>query len=379
MIRLAMPNFGEEEFEAVKEVLKSGYLVQGGKVAQLESMIADYVGTKYAVALSSGTAALHLALMALEIGPDDEVIVPAFTFPATANVVEIVGATPVLVDIVLNDFCINTSKIESALTPKTKAIMPVHEFGQAADMDPIIELAKKHDLKIIEDAACALGTEYNEKKVGNFGILGCFSFHPRKVITTGEGGAGVTSEENLANRIRALRNHGLTDVHGSYDLVCAGLNYRMTEMQAAIGICQLLKLKEMNSKRNSIAKQYNEELKEVERVKTPTTFPNRKHIFQTYHILLDEKLNRDELILNLRNYNIETNLGAQALHCLFYYKNKYDFVEMDYPNAFMAYKQGLALPMGSHLQENDISFICGIIKESIWNTDDPRKKIKTYK
>lgn len=362
MIKLAKPHIPDSAIHSVVKILKSGNLVQGEFVAELEKTIENYLGVKHAIVVSSGTSALHLALMALEIGSDDEVIVPAFTFPATANVVEIVGAKAVLVDITLDDFCIDTSKIESAITSKTKGVMPVHEFGQAANMDPIMEIAKKHDLKVIEDAACALGAEYNDNKVGTFGILGCFSFHPRKVITTGEGGTVVTNNDNLASRIRALRSHGLTNIDGKYNLVYTGLNYRMTDFQAAIGISQLFQLEDMNNKRKAIAKQYDDELKELERIKTPIRFKNRKHIFQTYHILLDEKLNRDDLIFRLRDSGIETNLGAQALHRLMYYKNKYGHEETDFPNALMAYQQGLALPIGNHIREIDVSFVCDKIQ-----------------
>jgi len=362
VIKLAKPYILDSAIQSVIKVLRSGNLVQGEFVAELERAIRDYLGVKHAVVVSSGTAALHLALMALEIGSDAEVIVPAFTFPATSNVVEIVGARAVFLDITLDDFCIDTSKIETAITSKTKAIIPVHEFGQAANIEPIIDLAKKYNLKIIEDAACALGTEYKGNKVGTFGNLGCFSFHPRKVITTGEGGVVVTNEETLCEKIRALRNHGFTNIDDKHDLVYAGLNYRMTDFQAAIGTSQLIQLEDMNNKRKDIAKQYDEELRELEKVKTPIRYKNRKHIFQTYHILLDEKLNRDELILELKNSDIETNLGAQALHCLTYYKNKYGFEETDFPNALLAYKQGLALPMGNHLRRNDVSFVCKKIK-----------------
>lgn len=245
MIKLSKPYITDQCISNVVEVLRSGNLVQGQFVNQLENDVKSYLGVKHAFAVSSGTAALHLALIALGIGPGDEVIVPAFTFPATANVVELVGATTVLVDINLDDFCIDTSKIEQAITPKTKAIMPVHEFGQAAKMDDIIQLAQKYNLNIVEDAACALGAEFGSKKVGTFGELGCFSLHPRKAITSGEGGILVTNKDDIAEKVAMYRNHGIVYKDSKLDFEVAGLNYRLTDFQAALCIPQLEMLTEL--------------------------------------------------------------------------------------------------------------------------------------
>lgn len=212
MIRLTRPYIPDEAIEKCIEVLRSGNLVQGLYAEKFEQAISDYLDVKHAMVVSSGTAALHLSLIALGIGPGDEVIVPAFSFPATANVVELVGAKPVFVDIKLDDFCIDASFIESVITNNTKAIIPVHEFGMPANMKPVLKLAEKYKLFIIEDAACALGAEYENRKAGAFGNLGCFSFHPRKAITTGEGGVVVTNDISLAEKIRAIRNHGIEKV-----------------------------------------------------------------------------------------------------------------------------------------------------------------------
>ncbi|MCP4215992.1 MAG: DegT/DnrJ/EryC1/StrS family aminotransferase, partial [bacterium] len=244
MIKLAKPYIPEEAIKNVVDVLRSGNLVQGKYAKEFEISLCDYLDVPHAVVVSSGTAALHLALIALGIKESDEVIVPAFTFPATANVVELVGAKPVFVDINLSDFCIDTSNIEAKITAKTKAIMPVHEFGQAAKMDDIIALVKKYNLKLVEDAACALGTEFDNQKVGTFGELGCFSFHPRKAITTGEGGVIVTRSAELAEKLRVLRNHGISAKNGTIDFIAAGLNYRMTDFQAALGLGQMKSLED---------------------------------------------------------------------------------------------------------------------------------------
>ncbi|TSA25911.1 aminotransferase class I/II-fold pyridoxal phosphate-dependent enzyme [bacterium] len=357
MIKLARPYIPEKAIEKAAEVLRSGNLVQGKYVKEFENSICNYLKIKNAVVVSSGTAALHLSLLALGIKRGDEVIVPAFTFPATANVVELVGAKPVFVDINLSDFCIDTAKIEEKITSKTKAIIPVHEFGQSAKLDDIMNIAQKYNLKIIEDAACALGAEFEHQKVGTFGELGCFSFHPRKAITTGEGGVIVTNNDKLAEKLKILRNHGISYKDGKVDFVEAGLNYRMTDFQAVLGIEQLLEIDNIIEQRIKIANLYNEKLSSIDKIKIPHNFKNRKAVYQTYHILVNDVINRDNLIMKLKENGIETNLGAQALPCLTYYKNKYNLKERDFPNAVKAYKQGLTLPMGDHINNENINVI----------------------
>lgn len=363
MIKLAQPYIPENAIEKISEVLRSGNLIQGKYVLEFEKELQHYFKCEHAILVSNGTAALHLSLFSLNIGIGDEVIVPAFTFPATANVVELVGAKPVFVDIKLNDYCINTDEIERAITRKTKAIIPVHEFGQAADIVKIKDIAQKHHLKIIEDAACALGTEYNGQKVGTFGELGCFSFHPRKAITTGEGGVIVTNDPDLAGKLRTLRNHGIIINNGKQDFITAGFNYRMTDFQAVLGLYQLLIIEELINQRIDTAKLYDELLKNIPWITTPPLFENRKMVYQTYHILLEERLNRDLLIQHLRNNGIETNYGAQALTELSYYKNKYSPIIENFIKAKQAYQCGLALPLGKHLNEGDIEYIVWALSE----------------
>lgn len=362
MIKLAKPNIPQEAIDKVVEVLKSGNLIQGKYVKEFEDKLQEYLDVKHVIAVSSGTAALHLSLIALDIKQGDEVIVPAFTFPATANVVELVGAKPVFVDVNLDDFCIDTTQIEKVLTEKTKAIMPVHEFGQAAKMDDIFAISKKYNLKLVEDAACALGTEFNNQKVGTFGEFGCFSFHPRKAITTGEGGAIVTNDDILANKVRALRNHGIEIVNNKIEFNYAGFNYRMTDFQAAMGIPQLENFDSITKRRIKIAANYNEYFKEIEWIKTPKHYENRKSVYQTYHILIDKNYNRDNLIHFLNEKGIQTNYGAQALHLQKYFKDKYNCKRSNYNNASYAYNSGLALPLGDHLNKNNITKIIQNIK-----------------
>jgi dTDP-4-amino-4,6-dideoxygalactose transaminase len=362
MIKLAEPNIPEKAIEKAVEVLRSGNLVQGKYVKEFENSLCNYLNIKNAVVVSSGTAALHLSLLSLDIKEGDEVIVPAFTFPATANVVELVGAKPIFVDIKLDDYCINTTKIKEKITSKTKVIILVHEFGHAAKMDEIIKIAKHYNLKIVEDAACALGAEFGNQKVGTFGDIGCFSFHPRKAITTGEGGVIVTNNDELAEKLRVLRNHGISHEDGKIDFIAAGLNYRMTDFQAALGLEQMKYLDDDIKNRIELAKEYNKQLSDIEWIKTPELFDNRRMVYQTYHILVDDKINRDVLIAYLREKNIEVNYGAQALNCVKFYKEKYRLTSESNPNATNAFYKGIALPMGNHISSENMEYISNILK-----------------
>jgi len=366
MITLAKPVIPEAAIQKAVSVLKSGNLVQGIFVNKFEEALNCYLDGGHSIAVSSGTAALHLALAALDVSMGDEVIVPAFTFPATANVVELVGATPVLVDINQSDLCMNMDMVESCITDKTKAIIVVHEFGQAAEIDRLVAIGNQYDIPVIEDAACALGSEYNGKKIGIWGTLGCFSFHPRKAITTGEGGVVVTANEDLAEKVRVLRNHGICYGDNQIDFVAAGFNYRLTDFQAVLGLEQLKILDELISKRIVTADLYDRGLLSIREVSTPTVFENRRMVYQTYHIIIDPLFDRAHIIELLKKNGVQTNLGAQALHCLTYYRNKYNYKQEDFPVALNAYNHGLALPMGEHVDEVDIQLICKNIQEILW-------------
>ena len=234
-MRLNIPLTDHREIEEIKKVLSTGYLTQGPKTAEFEKKVADLIGCRHAFAMSSCTTALHLALVVLGIKEGDEVLVADFTFPATANVVVQQGATPILVDIDLNTFTMNVNDMKRKMTNKTKAIIPVHAFGCSADMDPIMKLANQYGIPVIEDAACAIGTTYYGRYCGNLGTIGCFSFHPRKVITTGEGGMITTNDDELAERIHLLRNHGGVRSGRWYTYEAAGFNYRMSDIQGAVG------------------------------------------------------------------------------------------------------------------------------------------------
>lgn len=366
-MRLIVPEIDKDEIQAVTEVLLSGWLIQGEKVETFEELIADYVGTREAIVVNSGTSALYLSLLSLGLKESDEVITSDFTFPATANAIELAGAKPVFVDIDPDTYNLDTRQIETKITPRTKVIMPVHLFGQAANMKPILELARKYNLKIVEDAAPALGAQYelNDKirKAGSFGNLGCFSFHPRKVITTCEGGAVTTDNDELAGRLRRLRNHGIELQEAKADFVAAGFNNRMTEIQAAIGIVQMRKLDRIISRRQQLAHLYNKLLSAIPWVKTPQVLNHANHIYQTYLILLQDKIDRDRLIAKLHTKGIETTIGTYAIHQTEYYKNKYGFGINDFPNARTAFEHSLALPLYPRMRENDVRYVVGNLKD----------------
>lgn len=368
MIKLSSPAIPESAIALAVQVLRSGNLVQGKYVSELEQQIATYLGITECVCVSSGTAALHLALLALDLPSGSEAIVPGFTFPATANAAEICGIHTRFADIQLSDYCIDPDDLVNACTPATKVIIPVHEFGQAADMTPILEFANKKGLFVIEDAACAMGTEYKGRKCGTIGTLGCFSFHPRKAITSGEGGCIVTDDKELARKIRILRNHGIDNSSGKIDFVFPGLNYRMTDFQAALCLDQLAQFPEQIEKRRCLAKKYDEALKNISWITPPVDFADRRMVYQTYHVLLEPSVDRAKLIAYLRENGVETNFGAQALHLLSCYRKGHTAETQSMKNSAEACLHGLALPMGNHVKNEDLELIVSLL-ENFRNID----------
>ena len=281
MINIAKPIISDEEIEAVTEVLKSGMLAQGPKVAEFQNKFAKYVEAKYGIATSSGTTALHTALVAAGIKPGDEVITTPFTFAATSNSILYTQAKPVYADIDAKTFNLDPAKIEEQITDKTKAIVPVHLYGQPADMDGILEIAQKYNLKVIEDAAQAHGAVYKGKKIGSIGDFGCFSFYPTKNMTTGEGGMVTTNDEEYAEKAGMVRAHGESK---RYEQSLLGYNYRMTDIAASIGLVQLKHIDEFNKIRNENAKYLSEGLADVEGITTPVVADNVTHVFHQYTI-----------------------------------------------------------------------------------------------
>lgn len=372
-INITKAMLGDEEADAVREVLKSGWVVQGPKVAEFEKLIAEFAKAPYAVATSNCTTGLHISLVALGIGAGDEVIVPAFTFIASANACEYVGAKPVFVDIDLNTFNIDVAKIEAAITEKTKAIMPVHLFGLSADMDPILEIAKKHNLKVIEDAACAIGTKYRETHVGLLGDMGAFSFHPRKAITTGEGGMIFTKDVDLALKSKSLRDHGAAvtdfDRHEgpshklpAYEIL--GYNYRMTDIQGAVGVEQAKKMESIIDGRVAHAKIYDEAFKDHQSLQTPSVPEYSNHCYQSYVLLVkkDSPLTRDQISEKLAEKEIATRQGTQNVPLLKLYADKYGYKLGDFPNSDYAEANTLTIPLYADMSEEEQGYVIENIK-----------------
>ena len=364
MIPIAEPLLGEEELNNVIEAVRSGWISSKGKfIPQFEREFAQYCGVKYGVATSNGTTALHLALVALGIGRRNEVIIPTLTFIATANAVKYTGARPVFVDSQPDYWCLNPEKIEKAITAKTKAIIPVHLYGHPCDMDTIMDIAKKHNLYVIEDAAEAHGAEYKGGKVGSFGDIACFSFFGNKLITTGEGGMCLTNDEQLAERMRVLRDHGMNpDKKYWHDVV--GFNYRMTNMQAAVGVAQLARLDEFVEKKRAIADWYSEGLKELrerEVIELHPRMPWARCVYWMYSILIKDDFgkSRDELMRELGKKGIETRPLFYPIHVMPPYRTGDSFTAAEELS-----KRGVSLPSSVKLTRQHVKEVVREVKLS---------------
>ncbi len=358
-IPIANPIIGEEEIEEVVKVLKTGFIAQGPKVAEFEEKFAEFVGAKYGIATSSGTTALHVALLACGIKEGDEVITTPFSFAATGNSILYTGAKPVFVDIDPKTFNIDPNKIEDAITEKTKAIMPVQLYGQAADMDKINEIAKKHDLYVIEDAAQAHGSMYKDSKVGSIGDLACFSFYPTKNMTTSEGGMITTNDKELAEKARIFRAHGETK---RYEHAVLGYNFRMTDIAAAIGLAQLKKIDEFNQKRINNAEYLDENLKDVEGIITPKVLSGVKHVYHQYTIKIKTG-NRDEWV----NFLNENGIGTGIHYPIPIYKQEL-YINLGYDDNLEetenAASSVISLPIHPKINQEDLDTIIKVLKEA---------------
>lgn len=358
MLKLSCPNISEEAIAAVVHVLRSGQLVQGSECEAFEQELAEYLNCDEVVLVSSGTAALHLALIALEIGQGDAVIIPDFTFPATANVVALTGARPVVVDVDLESYTMMNSDLKKVVEnwdgpEQIKAIIPVHEFGCPADIEFITSIADKNNIFVIEDAACAIGASYKNKKLGTWGDIGCFSFHPRKILTTGEGGAIATDNKELAIRLRRLRNHGINKTESGIFFVEPSTNYRMTDFQAALGRCQLSDLDGWIRLRSGVAKAYFELLAPLESCGY-LRLPKWKcgHSWQTFMVVLNQSLDRKQIIRCLFEAGVEANLGAQSMTSIGIYGD-----QRQVSNGPELYSQGLALPLFERMSMSDVRIV----------------------
>lgn len=364
-MRLNIPLTGDAEVEAVRGVLESGYLTQGARTAEFENVVKDYVGTRHAAAVSSATTGLHLTLVALGVEPGDEVVIPGFSFPATANVVIQQGAIPVFADIREDTFNLDPEALGAAITSRTRAIMPVHAFGLCADMDPINEIAARHDVPVIEDAACALGGTYKGTAAGALAAAGVFSFHPRKIITTAEGGMIMTDDDALAERISVLRAHGAVRGDLFMEFIDAGFNYRLSDVHSAIGLAQMTRIDDIVTGRRAVAVALTERLATVAGARTPVIPAGVEPTYQSYVVLLDDDIDRDGVIRSMQSHDIETTLGTYGMPLQPYFRERFGIVEGDVPHTARAHCQTLTLPLYPQLTPDDLDRIAESLRASI--------------
>ena len=372
-IQISLPATGEEEWQSVREPLVSGWLTQGPKVAAFEKAFSERHRVRHALATTSCTTALHLILAAMDIGPGDEVIVPAFTWVATANVILYCGATPVLADVDRTTFNIDPAEIARRITPRTRAIIAVHLFGLCADIGAIRAAAP--GIPIIEDAACAAGSGYKGTPAGALGLAAAFSFHPRKSITTGEGGMVTTNDGELAERCNQLRNHGASISeeqrhHGprpyllpEFNLL--GFNYRMTDLQGAVGLVQLRRLDEFIDERQRWAEFYLAELSGIPWLRLPRAPENCRHGWQSFVCYVDPALApapRNDLMEKLQASGISTRPGTHAVHMLGYYRSRFRFKHEDFPAARDCDRYSMAIPLHNRMSEGDYGYIVDTLK-----------------
>jgi perosamine synthetase len=377
-IPISKPLFGEEERRAVQEPLETGWVVQGPRVAEFEQRFSEFTKIAHAVATTSCTTALELALKAFDIGPGDEVVVPAFTWIATASSVELRGARPVLVDIELETFNIDVTKIPGVLSGKTRALMPVSLFGISAPMRPILEIARSRALRVIEDCACAFGATYEGQHAGALADAAAFSFHPRKAISTGEGGMLVTNDAHLADKVRSLRDHGASKsdlarhlgpksyLLPDFDLI--GFNARMTDLQGALGVAQMKRAEHILERRTHYARRYDEAIAKLGWLRPPVVPSERGHGYQAYVTLFrpeTPKLSnvkqlharRNAVMDRLEAAGVATRPGTHALHTLGAYRSKYGFSLEDFPNAHIAEQLTLTLPLYPQMTDEEHDYV----------------------
>lgn len=376
-MNITEPSFDEAEIALLRQCLDSKWVTQGPMTERFEQLVAARHQVRHVLACTSCTAALHLATLALQLGPGDEVIVPAFTWVTSAHSAEYVGARPVFVDIDLATFNIDPDALKAAITPRTKAILTVHLFGLAAPMDEISAIAKARGIAVIEDAACAMGTTYKGVPVGGLGDIGCFSFHPRKVVTTGEGGAVSTNRDDLAARVRSQRNHGATGLpdaslepHGPWTMATfenLGFNLRLSDIQAAVGVAQMAKLERLLVERRRLGRRYSELLAGINSIARPLGGDVGGHTYQSYVIRILEggRKRRNNVMSALASKKIQTRPGTHAVHRLGYYTTKYDLQAEEFPNAALAEDTTITLPIFPGMSEDDQVLVTETVREAL--------------
>ncbi len=364
-IPLAKPYIGEEEVAEVTKVVKSGWLSIGPYLKKFEEEAAKFAGTKYAVAVNSGTSGLHLCVKAAGIKQGDEVITSPFSFIASSNPIIFEGGKPVFVDVDEKTYNMRPELIEDAITEKTKAILPVHIFGQSCEMDEIMKIAEEHNLKVIEDACESIGATYKGKKVGTFGESAVFAFYPNKQMTTGEGGVIVTDSEKVAKLSRSYRNQGRGEVEEWLDHVRIGYNFRMDEMSAAVGTVQMKRLPWMIKERQRIAEIYNKKLGKISGVITPHTAPQNTNTWFVYTIRVEEGINRDKAMGYLNKNGVASKPYFPSLHLQPIYKELLPYKEGDFPVSEAISKSILALPFFIALTSEEIEYVTEKVGEAI--------------
>lgn len=374
-IPVCAPEIGEKEVEYVSKCIRSGWISSIGEyVAAFEERFARYCGCKFGVATNSGTTALHLALATLDVKEGDEVTIPTFTMIATPNAIAYTGAKPVLVDSEPSTWNIDVSRLGEKITRRTKAIMPIHTYGHPSDMNPILEMAKEHDLYVIEDAAEAHGAEYFGRRTGSLGDVGCFSFYANKIITTGEGGMLVTNNEEIAEKARWLGAHAFGRHGKHFYHEALGFNYRMSALEASLGLAQLERIDEFVSKRRNNAKLYNSFLSEIKgKVTLPPEAPWAKNVYWMYSILIEESfgISRNELMKRLEQQGIETRTFFYPVHVQPIYASQFN--PADYPVADALSRKGINLPSGNNLAPSEVEQVC----ECIINLAKQKKEVQT--
>jgi perosamine synthetase len=377
-IPITKPVFDDADRAAVASPLDTGWVVQGPNVARFEANFATYVGAPSAIACSNCTTGLHMGLAAAGVGPGDEVLVPAFTWVASANAALYCGATPVLCDVSLDTFNVDLDDLEARLTPRTRAVVPVHLFGLPADMGRLMPWARKLGLAVVEDAACGLDARIDGQHVGTFGDYGAFSFHPRKAITTGEGGMVLTADAAKDALVRSLRDHGASKSDATRhaaknafllsEFNVLGYNYRMTDMQGALGVTQLAKARWIHERRCALAARYDRLLSGLSWLRTPVVPAGWTHGYQSYVCLFApetptfaalERLRaeRDALMTRLEEDGIQTRQGTHAVHTLGYYRDRFDLRPEDYPNAALAENLSITLPLYPQMTDEEQDYV----------------------
>lgn len=367
-IALMKPYFDKDEIIEVQKVLESGWVSQGPKTKEFEENVSKYLSARYSIAVTNCTCALHLALLCLGIKKGDEVLVADYTYPATGHSVVYCGAKPIFVDIDPNTYNICPDEIRKKITKKTKAIIPVHTFGQPAEMDAICEIAEENDLKVVEDGACAFGAKYKGRFAGMIGDVGCYSFHARKGITTGEGGMVVTKDKNLADHVRRLSVFGIMAAWDRESIdkfivpkfIEIGYNYKMSDITAAIGVAQLKKIEKIILRKIELAKYWNEKLENIKLISPPWSSPDVLHVYQSYVAMVDKKINRNRLIELLKKKGIQTQIGTYASHIQPVYSSKNKC-----PISLDVFNRAIALPLYYNLSENQINEASEILKKTV--------------